>query len=79
VSDVTAFGSPEDAARILVPKGAKLLAISTEVVQLPAKETPLGLLEVPPKSYYRWQYCMMHLISYTRNFVLSLPCCSLAA
>ena len=47
------WGSPEEAAQLLLPRGSVLLGAAAETLQLPAKETPLGIVEVPPRNYYR--------------------------
>jgi hypothetical protein len=52
VSDITAFGSAEEAAKVLLPKGARLLGLKSQTVEMPPKDTPLGRVDTPPKSYY---------------------------
>ena len=53
VADISVWGSPEEAAQLLLPRGSVLLGAAAETLQLPAKETPLGIVEVPPRNYYR--------------------------
>jgi|LauGreSBDMM110SN_4_FD.fasta_scaffold40265_1 hypothetical protein len=53
VNDISVWGSPEEAAQLLLPRGSVAVSATAEAVQLPAKETPVGLLEIPPRSYYR--------------------------
>eukprot|EP00983_Pelagomonas_calceolata_P019442 611225-Pelagomonas_calceolata.AAC.1 len=54
VNDITAFGEPEQAANLLLPRGAVLLGYSKEVVVLKPRVTALGEVEVPPRTYYRF-------------------------
>eukprot|EP00195_Chlamydomonas_chlamydogama_P016063 CAMPEP_0202891054 /NCGR_PEP_ID=MMETSP1392-20130828/1241_1 /ASSEMBLY_ACC=CAM_ASM_000868 /TAXON_ID=225041 /ORGANISM="Chlamydomonas chlamydogama, Strain SAG 11-48b" /LENGTH=374 /DNA_ID=CAMNT_0049574723 /DNA_START=32 /DNA_END=1158 /DNA_ORIENTATION=+ len=56
VSDISMFGEPEAAANLLLPRGSVLLSSDSEVVQPPPKETPIGLVEVPPRTYYRYEF-----------------------
>jgi hypothetical protein len=53
VSDITAFGKIEEAAQVLLPRGSVVLAASSEVQQISARETPMGIVEIPPRTYYR--------------------------
>lgn len=54
VGDITGFGDPEEAANLLLPRGAVLLGYSKEVVALrPRKSSTLGEIQVPPRTYYR--------------------------
>lgn len=53
VNDITGFGEPEQAANLLLPRGALLLGSSKEVVTLRPRKTSLGEVEVPPRTYYR--------------------------
>lgn len=53
VNDISAFGGPEQAANLLLPRGAVLLGYSKEVVVLKPRVTALGEVEVPPRTYYR--------------------------
>ncbi len=52
VNDISEYGSPQDVAKLLLPRGAKLLASDSEVVQLPPKETPIGTVQIK-NTYYR--------------------------
>lgn len=54
ISDIANFGTPIEAAPLLLPRGAKLLAATAEVEQLPPRDTMLGTVEIPPKTYYRY-------------------------
>ncbi|GAX72657.1 hypothetical protein CEUSTIGMA_g113.t1 [Chlamydomonas eustigma] len=56
VSDITAFGTIEEAAQVLLPRGSVVLTASSEVQQIPSRETPLGVVEIPPKTYYRYDF-----------------------
>ena len=53
MNDISVWGSPEEAAQLLLPRGSVAVSADVETVQLPAKETPVGLLKTPPRSYYR--------------------------
>lgn len=56
MTDISAYGTPEEAASLLLPRGSKLVSASVETVALPPRVTPLGDVEVPPKSYYRYRH-----------------------
>ncbi len=53
VNDITAFGEPEEAANLLLPRGAVLRGYSKEIVVLKPRITALGEVQVPPRTYYR--------------------------
>jgi hypothetical protein len=52
VSDISQLGDPIAVANLVLPRGSTLLAASTQVVEQPAKETPLGPVDIPPQTYY---------------------------
>ncbi len=52
MSDISAYGSPEEAAKVLLPRGSTLLRTAVDVEELPPRETPLGTVDIPPKNYY---------------------------
>eukprot|EP00199_Chlamydomonas_sp_CCMP681_P007087 CAMPEP_0119105810 /NCGR_PEP_ID=MMETSP1180-20130426/3676_1 /TAXON_ID=3052 ORGANISM="Chlamydomonas cf sp, Strain CCMP681" /NCGR_SAMPLE_ID=MMETSP1180 /ASSEMBLY_ACC=CAM_ASM_000741 /LENGTH=268 /DNA_ID=CAMNT_0007090965 /DNA_START=13 /DNA_END=816 /DNA_ORIENTATION=- len=55
VGDIAQLGDPEAAAKLVVPKGSLLISATQEVDVLPPRETPLGQVDVPPKTYYRYE------------------------
>eukprot|EP00878_Enallax_costatus_P024693 GHUV01026372.1.p1 GENE.GHUV01026372.1~~GHUV01026372.1.p1 ORF type:complete len:207 (+),score=45.90 GHUV01026372.1:188-808(+) len=52
VNDITQMGDPIAVASLIVPRGSRLLAKATEEVPQPPKETPVGQIELPPRTYY---------------------------
>ncbi|GIL62739.1 hypothetical protein Vafri_16921 [Volvox africanus] len=56
VTDLSIFGGLEEAAKLLLPRGSRVLSASTLQVVLPPKQTALGSVELPPKSYYRYEF-----------------------
>ena len=54
VADISQYGEPIEVAKLLLPRGATLLGTDVLLEQLPARETPVGPVEVPPKKYYRY-------------------------
>lgn len=50
------FGTPLEAAQLLLPRGSKLLSTSQESVPTPSRQTPVGLVDLPPKTYYRYEF-----------------------
>jgi hypothetical protein len=52
VTDITAYGGLEEAAKLLLPRGSTVLRAKTLTEAVPPKTTPLGTVELPPKSYY---------------------------
>ncbi len=52
VADLTQYGNAIEVAKLLLPRGSKLLAASTQQVELPTRSTPLGDVAVPPKTYF---------------------------
>jgi hypothetical protein len=46
------FGTAEEAAKLLLPRGSLLLGSSTVTDALPPRETLLGPVEIPPRNYY---------------------------
>lgn len=56
VNDVTSFGDAAEAAKLLVPRGSTLLAANTFQVELPPRATAVGVVEIPPKTYYRYEF-----------------------
>jgi hypothetical protein len=56
VSDVSAFGPPEEAAKLLLPRGARLVSAAEATETSPPRETPLGPVDIPPVSYYYYEF-----------------------
>ncbi|KAF8061996.1 hypothetical protein HT031_004256 [Scenedesmus sp. PABB004] len=56
VSDISQLGSPLEVAALLLPRGSTLLGSETAAVPQPAKETPLGVVELPPQNYYIYDF-----------------------
>ncbi|KXZ51153.1 hypothetical protein GPECTOR_13g640 [Gonium pectorale] len=56
VTDISVFGGLEETAKLLLPRGSKVLAASELQVVLPPKQTALGPVELPPKRYYRYEF-----------------------
>ncbi|GFR43081.1 hypothetical protein Agub_g4088 [Astrephomene gubernaculifera] len=56
VTDVSVFGGLEEAAKLLLPRGSRVLAASALQVVLPPKETAIGTVELPPKNYYKYEF-----------------------
>ncbi|GIL78087.1 hypothetical protein Vretimale_7490 [Volvox reticuliferus] len=56
VTDLSVFGGLEEAAKLLLPRGSRVLSASTLQVVLPPKQTALGPVELPPKNYYRYEF-----------------------
>jgi hypothetical protein len=54
VTDITAYGTIEEAAQLLLPRGSTVLRARTLQEAVPPKITPLGTVDMPPKSYYMW-------------------------
>jgi hypothetical protein len=52
VTDISQLGEPVAVAQLLLPRGSTLLATATQQVPQPPKETPLGLVDIPPQTYY---------------------------
>jgi hypothetical protein len=52
VSDVSQLGDPIAVAQLVLPRGSTLLATATQQVPQPPKETPLGLVDIPPQNYF---------------------------
>jgi hypothetical protein len=52
VSDLSQYGPAEDVAKLLLPRGSLLLASTQTVEKFPPRETPLGQVEIPPRTYY---------------------------
>lgn len=53
VNDISQLGNPIEVAQLILPRGSTLLATATTNVPVPPKQTPLGLTELPPQTYYR--------------------------
>ncbi|KAG2498419.1 hypothetical protein HYH03_003677 [Edaphochlamys debaryana] len=58
VTDVTQLGTLEEAAKLLLPKGSRVVKGSVLQVNRPPKETPAGPVELPPKTYYRYEFTL---------------------
>ncbi|GLC37149.1 hypothetical protein PLESTM_000548000 [Pleodorina starrii] len=56
VTDLSVFGGLEEVAKLLLPRGSRVLSASNLQVVLPPKQTALGPVEVPPKNYYRYEF-----------------------
>lgn len=57
ISDITFFGSPLEAASLLLPRGSLLLSDPTsESIDQAVKETPIGEVIIPPVTYYRYEF-----------------------
>lgn len=52
VTDVSQLGSLEEAAGVLTPPGCRLLGSAAVTEPRPPRDTPLGPVEIPPRSYY---------------------------
>jgi hypothetical protein len=52
VADIAQMGTPVEVAQLILPRGSTLLATATQTVQQPSKTTPLGVVELPPQTYY---------------------------
>lgn len=53
VNDISQLGNPIEVAQLILPRGSTLLATATQQVAVPPKQTPVGLVELPPQTYYR--------------------------
>ena len=55
LTDISQWGSAEEAARLLLPRGARLLAASAAVVSQPPRDTGtlVGVVEQAPRTMYR--------------------------
>eukprot|EP00798_Chlamydomonas_sp_ICE-L_P010368 gene10368-8307_t len=57
VGDITMLGTQIEVAALLLPKGAKLQGQSVLEITFPPQEVPiLGTIEIPPKTYYRYDF-----------------------
>ncbi|WIA18088.1 hypothetical protein OEZ85_009568 [Tetradesmus obliquus] len=56
VTDISQLGEPIAVAQLLLPRGSTLLATATQQVPQPPKETPLGLVEIPPQNYFLFEF-----------------------
>jgi hypothetical protein len=56
VADISAFGPPEEAAKLLLPRGARLVAASQAQETSAPRDTPLGPVEIPPVNYYYYEF-----------------------
>jgi len=54
VNDISQLGNPIEVAQLILPRGSTLLATATAQVPLPPKQTPVGPVDLPPQTYYRW-------------------------
>ncbi|KAG2439829.1 hypothetical protein HYH02_010462 [Chlamydomonas schloesseri] len=54
-TDISGLGSLEEAAKLLLPRGSRVIAGSVLQVPLPPRQTALGPVELPPKNYYRYE------------------------
>ncbi len=52
-TDISGLGDLEEAAKLLLPRGSRVIAGSVLQVPLPPRQTALGPVELPPKNYYR--------------------------
>lgn len=52
VSDLAQYGSVEDVAKLLLPRGSTLLGSVSIVEPRASKETPFGTVDIPPRTYY---------------------------
>ena len=52
VADVTQYGDPIEVAKLLLPRGSTLLSTDTAVEEQAAKDTLVGTVAIPPKTYY---------------------------
>lgn len=53
VNDISQLGNPIEVAQLILPRGSTLLATATAQVPVPSKQTPVGVVELPPQTYYR--------------------------
>jgi hypothetical protein len=55
LTDIAQWGSAEDTARLLLPRGARLLSAAAAAVPQPPRDTgtPAGLVQPPPCTVYR--------------------------
>jgi hypothetical protein len=57
IADISFFGTPREAASLLLPRGSLLLSDpEAESVDQKSKETPLGEVDIPPVNYYRYEF-----------------------
>jgi hypothetical protein len=52
VSDLAQYGPADEVAKLLLPRGATLIASASIVEERQARDTPLGRVEIPPRTYY---------------------------
>lgn len=53
VTDISVYGTPEEAAPLLLPRGSTLLASGIVTVPVPPRNTTLGIVNFPDRSYYK--------------------------
>ncbi|KAF6259105.1 hypothetical protein COO60DRAFT_1515422 [Scenedesmus sp. NREL 46B-D3] len=56
VTDISQLGDPVAVAQLVLPRGSTLLATATQQVPQPPKETPLGLVDIPPQNYFLFEF-----------------------
>eukprot|EP00877_Chromochloris_zofingiensis_P014622 jgi/Chrzof1/9413/Cz04g02050.t1_PPD9[v5.2] len=56
VTDISQLGDPIATAKLLLPRGSTLLYATQDTQQLPARQTPVGSVELPPRTYYRYEF-----------------------
>eukprot|EP00884_Botryococcus_braunii_P012917 jgi/Botrbrau1/21626/Bobra.43_1s0028.1 len=60
LADISQWGSAEDAARLLLPRGIKLLSVQAKQIEMPARDTGtvLGVVKVPPQTIYMYAFTL---------------------
>ncbi|KAI8462903.1 MAG: hypothetical protein J3K34DRAFT_527409 [Monoraphidium minutum] len=56
VADVSQWGSVEEVSKLMVPRGARLVGSAEIAEPRETRETPLGVVEIPPRSYYLYEF-----------------------
>lgn len=54
--DISAYGDIKEAAQVLVPPGSRVLKTTVFQEPIPPRETPLGIVELPPRNYYTYEF-----------------------
>ncbi|GBF97279.1 hypothetical protein Rsub_09970 [Raphidocelis subcapitata] len=56
VSDLAQYGPADEVAKLLLPRGAALLASASIEEARRSRDTPLGVVEIPPRTYYLYEF-----------------------
>lgn len=46
------YGDQLEVAKLLLPRGARLLGTGAVIEEQASRDTPVGTLPIPPKTYY---------------------------